>query len=309
MTNPKRLLTRDIDPSHPRLREIDLLRFFPIVIVMLYHLCFDISSLPDVLSNYKEVIVSYPNLDAFVTFCTNIFYTPELMEDVAPLVGGIFIFICGISTVFTHAPWRRGLLLTLAALLVSLFTWLLTYLLARYGIEYDLFIGWGVIHLMAISVLLDCLLNSLSKALFHQPLSPLFLFLFGLAVLLVGIGLQQGIYLQGVLVRWPEKYVGGDLLTRLKSDPWTLLYSALGKEGNEVDFWPIFPYLGVYFIGHAFGKMAYKTRQPLFPKLNAWKAIRPLALVGKHTIWFYLLHQPVYILVLAAILLPMGFRV
>ena len=60
------------------------------------------------------------------------------------------------------------------------------------------------------------------------------------------------------------------------------------------DYFPIFPGFGWFLIGAALGKTVYRKKESLLPSVNAdFFLLRGLRFVGRHSLWFYLLHQPV----------------
>lgn len=302
-----RILTRGLGKKKERIFEIDFLRCFPIIVVMLYHFCYDFAIIPSVTSNYQEVASNYPALDSFIRFTITIFYNDIIMEVIAPLVGGLFIFVAGISCALSRNNIRRGLLMALAAIGISLGTWALDAIFAAAGVSFDVFIGWGVIHLMAFSILFYAFFDWLVKKLTKHSIPALVLLFLGVLILLAGIFLRLGITIDGKTITWPVAYIYGGPLAELEVSPWAFLLSAIGYYGNTVDFWPILPYTGVLFIGIAFGKILYKEKKSIVPKLYN-PVLKPFCFIGRHTIWFYLLHQPIYIVVISLVMLCLGFR-
>jgi len=62
---------------------------------------------------------------------------------------------------------------------------------------------------------------------------------------------------------------------------------------SSSDYFPLLPYFGFFLIGCALGRSVYRKKQSLLPKVNAnFFLIRFLTLCGKHSLWIYLLHQP-----------------
>ncbi|MFA6860807.1 MAG: heparan-alpha-glucosaminide N-acetyltransferase domain-containing protein [Bacilli bacterium] len=289
-----------------RIWEIDFLRCLPLILMVLYHFCFDMDFLPSVISNYAAFSTSHPGFSAFQIYAAGVSESPDIELYLVPLFGGIFLFVCGLSTSLSHNNLRRGLLLWLGALVISLATGL-----ASYFLESDLFINFGVIHLMAFCVTLYALLDSLSLKLFKKELSSLFLLALGLLILLIGVFLNIGFKTStGSIYIWPVTFSNGGLVNMLKKDPWSLVLSALGYYANTTDWWPIFPFGGVIFIGMALGKNLYgTTHQSLFPKISNCKVIKPFCFFGRHTIWVYLLHQPILILILFVVLTAMGAKI
>ena len=61
---------------------------------------------------------------------------------------------------------------------------------------------------------------------------------------------------------------------------------------ESADYFPLFPYLGYFLLGAAFGKTRYKSRETLFPNFPPQ---RFLCLCGRHSLLIYLIHQPIFI--------------
>ena len=60
------------------------------------------------------------------------------------------------------------------------------------------------------------------------------------------------------------------------------------------DYFPLFPNLGWFLLGAFLGKTAYRRRTSLLPKVNAdFFLLRFFRFCGGHSLWIYLLHQPV----------------
>ena len=56
----------------------------------------------------------------------------------------------------------------------------------------------------------------------------------------------------------------------------------------------IFPNLGWFLLGAVLGRTAYRRRESLLPKVNAdFFLLRFFRFCGRHSLWIYLLHQPV----------------
>lgn len=292
-----------------RVFEIDLLRAIPIFVVMLYHLCFDFSMIPSVTANYQEMIINYPALGSFIDFSYDIVYSDLILNVFAPLVGGIFLFLAGISSVFTRSDLKRGLLLLIGSLAVSGATWLLDFIFAKLGFEADVFIGWGILHIMCFSILLYALIELFFRKVIKKEVPAFLMLLLGSAILFIGIELNLGIQIGQKEIIWPIDITYGNPISQVEKFGYSVFFqSAIGRLGNTVDFWPIFPYTGVLYLGIAFGKVLYREKKSVIPKLNL-RIFKPLCFIGRHTIYFYLLHQVVFILVLAIVFLSLGFRI
>lgn len=99
----------------------------------------------------------------------------------------------------------------------------------------------------------------------------------------------------------------------LKANLWKVI---IGFNYYGADWLPLFPYLGYMFLGGFIGETVYANKESLLRfkkskneistnhKVNHYT--RCVNFFGKHSMWFYILHQPVYILIILIIALIMG---
>ena len=87
----------------------------------------------------------------------------------------------------------------------------------------------------------------------------------------------------------------GFVLENMRGNTFWLVPLGLVPAGfATADYFPLLPHLGFFLAGAAFGHILYAKKQTLLPKINANNsALRFLQLCGKHSLWIYLLHQPV----------------
>lgn len=293
-----------------RIDEIDLLRGIPIFVVVLYHFCFTFSYLPYLFSNYQEMFAKYPNIQDFIYFLDiDIFGSTFLHNVLVPLVGGLFIFVCGISSILSKNNGKRSLLLWLCSIVLSLGTMLVTYISKE-----DLYIDWGVLHLMAFSVSIYAIIEFFYSKILHKKMSPYICLGIASLIFLPSICLYCGFnpFTFKTFKPWPTSYLDNSVMPieRYIKNPSQFFLQALGKLGGWTDWWPIFPYTGVFFLGAFFGILLYQdNKKSKVPWLHRIYIFRPICFVGKHTIWIYLLHQPIIIVVLFIVFYIMGFRI
>lgn len=74
------------------------------------------------------------------------------------------------------------------------------------------------------------------------------------------------------------------------------------------DWLGLFPSLGYMFLGGFIGELLYKNRQSIFAKYNEKlnRVTYPFSFAGRNSVWFYLGHQLVYIIIIGAVALIMG---
>ena len=58
------------------------------------------------------------------------------------------------------------------------------------------------------------------------------------------------------------------------------------------DYFPLLPNLGYFLIGSGLGKVLYRKKQSLFPLISLFP-VPQLCYLGRHSLFAYLLHQPV----------------
>lgn len=291
--------------SKERAFEIDLLRGIPIIVVVLYHICFTFSAFPSIFSNYYQVIKNYPFLDSLYSFVISILTNSFLHTYLVPFFGGLFLFVCGISTTFSHNNVKRAGLIGLASFIVSLVTGVATYVVGQ-----NLFIFFGILHVMSLTIFLYVLLNYLCKKIFGKELSVISLFLITMVLSFVSLIVITGYFPPlHFFPTWPTKVIHTYPIDRLISEPWTYPLEVVGYVRGVEDSWGLLPYATFIFFGIAVGKLLYgKQKTTRIPKLKNFFLFRPFCFIGRHTLVIYLLHQPIFLLLFVSLFLILGFR-
>ncbi len=89
-------------------------------------------------------------------------------------------------------------------------------------------------------------------------------------------------------------FVGG-YVENLRVDTRLLVWVGLVPERYApVDFFPIFPWFGVVLLGVFFGSLLYAGNRRHFtlPNLSGWLPFNLLEFLGRHSLFIYLVHQP-----------------
>lgn len=168
---------------------------------------------------------------------------------------GLFIFLAGISCTLHTRHLRHGLRVAAAGVLVTA---------ATYIYSPDTFVRFGILQFLACAIWSYPLLRRL-------PVPWL--------LLLAAVPLYLG-----------------TVTVRMSSDNLLLLpFGITASEFVTMDYYPLFPWYGVFMAGAVFGKRYYADRKPLFPRLrfSPW-----LVWLGQHSLAVYLAHQPVLLLIL-----------
>lgn len=197
------------------------------------------------------------------------FFTPA-----EPFFAGLFIFICGICCNFSHSNLKRGLLLGGVAVLLSTMLWCgirLTILTK------DTMIWFGILHLLAVCILLYVLLRPTLNFMPTWLGATLCAVLF---VLFWHVSPYEGSYfgIQGLFTvstppveRNPLSYILG-----------------LCSVGSAGDYFPLLPWLFCFLAGVYVGRWHRG-----FPAWMSRSHCRPLSRLGKISLWVYIAHQPI----------------
>lgn len=222
-----------------RIWEIDFLRGLAIILMVGYHLLFDLGA--------------YVGLKRFLGFSTDLF-TPAWMIT-QNIFAGLFVILSGISSTLTRNNIRRGLKLLAVSLAVTAVT---------YIFDSSSAIWFGILQCLGVSILIYG--AAFAKA------RPSACGLWGAAI----IGLTP-------------------LLSLLKKSivipfDWLLPFGLHSPSFSSFDYFPLIPWLGVFLIGAAFGKIVYAERRSRLP----WALPSTFVnFAGRYSLWIYLAHQPV----------------
>ena len=87
----------------------------------------------------------------------------------------------------------------------------------------------------------------------------------------------------------------GFVLSQMRSENlWLMPLGLVTADFATGDYFPLLPHLGFFLAGAAFGRLLYPQKQTLFPKVNEHAPVlRFLQFCGRHSLWIYLLHQPI----------------
>lgn len=242
-----------------RFWDVDVVRGVAIVMVVFYHLIFD-------LDNFG----GYP-----------VESTAGFWAVFADTSAFLFVFLAGLSLSISCARagaeeqrlfgkyLLRGLRIIGWGMLITL-----VFRLVDFG-----YVIFGILHLIGLSIIL-------AYPLLRFRYANLVL---GLSVIAAGVYMQTQDFVVGG--------AAGVLLVPLGVLPEGLLMP---------DYRPLLPWFGVMLLGLFFGNAAYLVWRKQSPP--APRAARPLAFLGRHTLFIYLVHQPVLIATLWALgIIDLGF--
>lgn len=195
------------------------------------------------------------------------FASQPAMKWFARAIASSFLFLVGVSLVLAHAnglrlqPFLRRLALVAgAALLITIATWFATP---------DIYIFFGILHHIALASIL---------ALPFLRLTPLLTFAAALIVFVLALYGRSEVF----------------------NDPWWWWTGLNAFTPRSSDYVPLFPFFAAVLTGIATTKLALSMG--LQERLSAIQANGPagrmLRFIGRNSLAYYLLHQPVMISIL-----------
>jgi len=223
----------------PRLWEIDFLRGLAILLMVGYHLLFDLGT--------------FAQVPRFLGFSTDLSSTSWVIAQY--FFAGLFVVLSGISSTLTRSNIRRGLRLLALSFVVTAVT---------YVFDSSSAVWFGILQCLGVSILIYG--AAFAKA------RPLACGLWGAAI----VGLTPLLALLKTSVVIPFD--------------WLLPFGLYSPSFSSFDYFPLIPWLGLFLIGAALGKIAYASRRSLLPRALPSSFVN---FAGRWSLWIYLAHQPI----------------
>ena len=214
------------------------------------------------------------DLDSYgVAWATSLLYNP-IIEAISVVGRILFVLLAGICTHLSHNNLRRGLIVAGAAAVISIAT--LAVDVFFFGEIGYVFIYMGILHLLAVCMLLYALIEPLFKGKsLPDPLTWL-LFIMLAALFAATYNLSTG-KLGFYSINTTDTLLGA------------ILGTGVYPELISADSFPIIPWTFIFFAGALLGKYFKEDRVPAFLHKNICP---PLSYIGRKTLIIYLLHQP-----------------
>ncbi|MFI3227879.1 MAG: heparan-alpha-glucosaminide N-acetyltransferase [Clostridia bacterium] len=220
-----------------RIEIIDVIRGLCIIYMVFYHFLY--------------------NLTAFSLVPLNFLYNP-VISFMQALTAGTFIALCGVCSKFSRSNVKRGLLLCVISLAISLVT---------YIFDKNLFVVFGIIHFLAFSTLSYGLIQSKFEKLRLNLTFPISM----LTAFLVFKNTISG-------TRFDIKGLSILGFTNVKF--------------SSSDYFPILPWIFLFYLGVYLGG---KIKENCFPSWFYTVKCDFLAYLGKKSLIIYVLHQPILV--------------
>ena len=243
-----------------RIWELDFLRGFCIILMIFDHALYDLAYVFPY-QWFGDGREASGILYMLTRFSIDFYYPFPLRKIAWWIAVFCFIFICGISCSFSRSNFKRGLRLAAIALLLTV----VTYGIDRYlGQGNTMIIRFGVLHMLSASILVYCFVKRLGTV----AMIIISFLAIGCGVYFINSPLQTSLKYVGIAV----KSTGG-------------FYSS--------DYFPLLPWFGFFLFGAALGPIIYSNRRSVFSKkaISLWK--KPILYIGRNSLIFYVLHQPV----------------
>lgn len=224
--------------ANQRYGEIEFLRALAIVLMVVFHLVYDLQEFAGL----------------------NIDYQAPFWFWIGKSAALLFMFLAGLSSGFSRSPVKRGFKVLLYGMGITLVTYL---------VMQDQYVRFGILHFLGVTMILSPLLSRLS--------SPILATLAPVSVLL-------GFWFQG---QWLE--------TSLFL-PFGLMYEGF----RSMDYYPLFPYIGMTFLGILAYRHFYEHR--LVPRFSVQLKSEWIRWLSRNSLAIYLVHQPLIILTIFSIL-------
>ncbi len=181
--------------------------------------------------------------------------------------GAFFVFLSGVSACLGSHHIRSGLIVLSCAFLLTAASAALY--LSGFAPE-SVLIQWGVLHTLGVCKLISPGIRKLPRRL---------RILLGLGIVVLGYWLRADVRVM---------------------NPWIFMFGLRTRSFKAFDYFPLLPHVGWFMLGTVLGEYLYADRdgKPLFPEFRC----SFLEFFGRNSLLFFMLHQPLYVLVFHFIL-------
>jgi uncharacterized membrane protein len=300
-----------------RIFEIDFVRGFCILLMVMDHFFYDWGYLIKDIFNYNELNVSW--IDSLSNFAGN-YWNWSVRVIVRVIVVALFLITSGVSSTLSKNNLKRGLMIFGVGLLMDIGFFAYSKIANA-----DNYVFFGAISCIGTCILIYSLYDFLFKKIDkNKKIMPFVSLAIGLIIILIGH-----------LVICP-RYPYAPVLSSNNLN-WTNWWQPIiGFKYFGDDWLPLFPFLGYFFLGAGIGGLLYRKKKSIFsyiePKVKyyypnrlsmaddfftnrvVYEITRPgyyllkgISWFGQYTMWVYLFHQVVWIILISIIMLCSGY--
>ena len=198
-----------------------------------------------------------------------------------PIFWAIFIVISGICSRLSRNTIKRGAIVLGAGLAVTLVTAVIMPKMGITGAE----IYFGILSCLGSCMIITGLLMPLI-----DKIKPVIGMLVSAVLFAVTYGISAGTLCFG-LIKLPAQWY---------TTNWFMPLGIFSKSFESADYFALIPWLFMFLFGAFLGKFA---KDGAFPEWTYKKHAKPLAFIGRNSLWFYLAHQPVLYALLYVVML------
>lgn len=233
-----------------RIIVLDELRGFAIICMIFHHTFLDIG----------DVLGLQWGYDVFDALCI-----------VQPVFWAIFIIISGICSRLSRNTVKRGVIVELCGVAITIVTAVIMPLMGFIQCE----IYFGILHCLGLCMIITGLLMPLINKINYKTGAVICAVLF-----VIFYTIETGELLFGLIKLPSQLYLSN----------WTAPLGLHNSEFYSADYFPLIPWLFLFLLGAFLGKPVTENKLPE----EMYKShIKFFALVGKNSLWVYLAHQPV----------------
>lgn len=171
----------------------------------------------------------------------------------------LFILLCGVSATLGKNSTRHG---------ITIFIWAMVLTVITYLYNENNYIRFGILHFLGISLL---------SVHFIRQLPSYWLMILSLAILVIGNTIFN-------------QYITNPYLFPIGLKSYTFV---------SMDYYPLFPWYGVFLVGIMFGQVFYGNKRSFSAsQLCSFPPFKLITYLGKHSLPIYLVHQPILLFLL-----------
>ncbi|HZK29194.1 MAG TPA: heparan-alpha-glucosaminide N-acetyltransferase domain-containing protein, partial [Clostridia bacterium] len=268
------IMDTDQVQARQRIPELDFLRGCALSLMMFHH------AIGDLYEIYKIDFFAFQHHYWF-------YYVGQ------PLVLAVFLTVSGVSSRFSRNNMKRGLRMMLASLAMVALTITVDYF-THIGI-----ILFNVIQVVTVSTLIYALIEKLAEKRGWMPPPEVAQSIGEKDVLpkdrqhiMVGV-----LIITGILGIFAASIID-PVLPEVTKNPLLVILGSAAEGIHVLDQMPLFPWIGFFLAGAAIGHTLYAPGLPLTKGEGFFHTLgRPFRFLGRHSLWVYLLHQPIFLLI------------
>ena len=253
------------DLFEKRIHEIDLIRGFLILLVVMDHVFYCFYHYGTHWFGPEHWMSSF-----FGWYWTSI---PRMI--IQPLAVGLFCFISGVSTSFSRNNWKRVIMMLAFWLIILVGSNILQIVVNNNNMDMNIRVDFNVIGCLAFCSLIYCFIQKRS----WKGVLAAFLIAWLCSSYFVPM-LRNGLY----------NVVGGRVSWRIGASyaiP-NVYIIPLWEYPVQADYVPLFPFLLFFLGGALLSVFFYRDKKKSYFKRREWE--RPICFIGRHTLLIYLAH-------------------